>query len=130
MGCFRFAFWYFCSPNVDISSKIQSDFLAMQTFNDAESMQASTTLIEGSTGTIQCVVSSRPVSTVTWSYNNATINATQSSTTSTSGSIIKVTSVLRISNPSSSLDGEQVTCFASHQFSAAVNHTTTINVQC
>ncbi|XP_065056313.1 hemicentin-2-like [Rhopilema esculentum] len=102
---------------------------SMPTFNDAESMQASTTLIEGITGTIQCVVSSRPVSTVTWSYNNATINATQSSTTSTRGSITKVTSVLRISNPSSSLDGEKVTCFASHQFSAAVNRTTTINVQ-
>ncbi|XP_065055871.1 hemicentin-2-like isoform X2 [Rhopilema esculentum] len=102
---------------------------SLPTFNDTESMQASTTLIEGRNGTIQCVVSSRPVSTVTWSYNNATINATQSSTTSTSGSIIKVTSVLRISNPSSSLDGEKVTCFASHQFSAAVNRTTIINVQ-
>eukprot|EP00795_Rhopilema_esculentum_P016592 gene16592-8018_t len=102
---------------------------SLPTFNDAESMQASTTLVEGRNGTIQCVASSRPVSTVTWSYNNATINATQSSTTSTSGSIIKATSVLRIRNPSLLLNREKVTCFASHQFSAAVNRTTTINIQ-
>ncbi|XP_065061804.1 neural cell adhesion molecule 1-like isoform X1 [Rhopilema esculentum] len=113
---------------IDSQKYILQNIYSKPRFDEAASIQSSTGLRKGLDSTISCVARSRPVSTVTWSYNNATVNATQSSTTSTSGSIIRVTSTLRIRNSSSLADGEKVTCFASHQFSTPVNRSTILRM--
>ena len=104
-------------------------FAAPPVFVEGNSLNSSITLTEGIPSTLQCVVNSRPASAIIWQYD-AAINASNASTTAVNGYLTTVKGTLVIHNPTLSMDGKQVQCLASHRYSASINRTTMLSVDC
>ena len=103
--------------------------LGLPTVIDVRSIQQSTTLIEGIAANLECVATGRPQSNITWQYNSTIISA-NSSNVYEGSPLITTTSVLTINYPTRSMDGQQITCSISHQFSSTMNKTTTLIFGC
>ena len=98
------------------------------TLNPTDSISASTSVTEGIPANLTCIATGRPAPIITWLYDSS-INAT-SSNKSVGSPLITVTGTLSIHNPTQSMDGQLITCLASHMFTSTVNRTTMLDVYC
>ena len=103
-------------------------FVGPHVANEEQSIHNSTSMTAGMAGDLTCIASGRPASNITWLYSSF-INAATSVTYGGSP-LITVTSVLTIHNPTQSMDGQQITCIISNQFSFTINRTTILDVNC
>jgi len=94
--------------------------------NEADSMRNSISITEGIAANLTCIATGRPAPIITWQYGSG-INATISNT-SVGSPLITVTGNLSLHNPTQTMDGLQITCFISHQFTPMINRTTTLSV--
>eukprot|EP00794_Sanderia_malayensis_P011272 gene11272-12452_t len=94
----------------------------------ANSMTSTSQIIEGQNATLKCNVTSRPASSITWSYDNSIITATQSNSSITNGDYQDATSILTIVNVSQAMHGKSISCTAKPVYGDAIHKTTSLTV--
>ncbi len=88
-----------------------------------------TAVVEGRSNVLICNVTSRPASSIAWSYDSA-ITATQSNSTATNGYYTFSIGMLSIQNVTSSMDGKIVTCIGTPVYGNPIYRSTTLIIQC
>eukprot|EP00794_Sanderia_malayensis_P011271 gene11271-12451_t len=92
------------------------------------SMTSTSEIIEGQNATLKCNVTSRPASSITWSYDNSIITATQNNSSITNGDYQDATSILTIVDVSQAMHGENISCTATPVYGDAIHKTTSLTV--